>query len=191
MSYNRKQADVAAAREERLAGSIRVAAVVKVLKFNPAQMTVDVQPLNKRQIDGQYASASPLMGVPVASICCGKYTIRPWYERGDVGTVIFCDADIDTALATGEEAEPNTQRSHAPEDGVFIGGLATGNTVPSGLPDNALILAAGSTYIAVTDGGVAVGGNLTVNGTLTAGGVALNGHTHTAPEGGGTTSGPH
>ena len=56
MSYSRKQSDVKAARSEKDRAAVRVSAVVRVLDFYPDSMTVDVQPLVKEKIDGQYAS---------------------------------------------------------------------------------------------------------------------------------------
>ncbi|MFR7743204.1 MAG: Gp138 family membrane-puncturing spike protein [Acutalibacteraceae bacterium] len=123
MSYGSKQSDLRAAESEKNRAGVRVSMPVKVLAFYPDKMTVDVQPLVKESIDGQYASAAPLMGLRVACLCAGEFTIRPWYKRGDVGWVIVSDFDADAVLQTGAEAEPNTARNHAPEDGLFVGGV--------------------------------------------------------------------
>ena len=197
MSYDSGRSDIAAARDEHVRNSVRVSMPVKVLAFDSAAMTVDVQPLVKGAIDGEYHSQPPVMAVPIACLCAGEMVIRPWYKRGDTGLLIIGDSDMDMALASGDEAEPNTKRSHAPEDGVFLGGLYTAANLPSGLPDNALVLAAGGTYLAVSSGGIKIQGNLTVTGSITSGGettaqgVALSSHTHGGVEtGGGSTSGP-
>lgn len=185
MSYSSKRSDVDAAKAEKTASSVRVSQMVRVLKFDSAALTVDVHPINKESIDGSYASAAPIMAVPAACLCSGDYVIRPWYKRGDVGLLIVGDSDIDAALQSdGKDVEPNTSRSHSPEDGIFIGGIALAGKAPAGLPDNALVLAAGGTYLAISPSGVTISGQLTVNG------VDMGAHTHTAPEGGGTTSGP-
>ena len=185
MSFNSKRSDVEAAKAEKAASGIHVSQLVRVLKFDSAALTVDVQPINKESIDGSYASAAAIMAVPVACLCCGDFVIRPWYKRGDVGLLIYGDNDIDAALQSdGKDVEPNTSRSHSPEDGVFVGGLALKGKTPSGLPDNALVLAAGSVYLAISPAGVTISGQLTVNG------IDMGAHTHTAPGGGGSTSGP-
>ena len=114
MSYGSRQSDLRAAESEKNRAGVRVSMPVKVLAFYPDKMTVDVQPLVKESIDGQYASAAPLMGLRVACLCAGEFTIRPWYKRGDVGWVIVSDFDADAVLQTGAEAEPNTARNHAP-----------------------------------------------------------------------------
>lgn len=108
MSYGSRQSDLRAAESEKNRAGVRVSMPVKVLAFYPDKMTVDVQPLVKESIDGQYASAAPLMGLRAACLCAGEFTIRPWYKRGDVGWVIVSDFDADAVLQTGAEAEPNT-----------------------------------------------------------------------------------
>ena len=189
MSYGSKQSDLRAAESEKNRAGVRVSMPVKVLAFYPDKMTVDVQPLVKESIDGQYASAAPLMGLRVACLCAGEFTIRPWYKRGDVGWVIVSDFDADAVLQTGAEAEPNTARNHAPEDGLFVGGVGPDGKAPTGLPGNAVVVAAGGTYIAVSADGVKINGNVTVTGTLSAGGIEMTTHTHPG-DSGGTTGGP-
>lgn len=189
MSYSTKQSDLRAAQSEKDRAAVRVSMPVKVLAFDAAAMTVDVQPLNKELIDGQYASAAPLVGLRVACLCAGDYVIRPWYKRGDIGLVIVGDTDADAAFQTGAEAEPNTSRNHAPEDGIFIGGVCPAGKAPAGLPDNALVLSAGGTYIAINSEGVTINGDVTVTGKLAASGIEMTTHIHTG-DSGGNTSGP-
>ena len=189
MSYGSRQSDLRAAESEKNRAGVRVSMPVKVLAFYPDKMTVDVQPLVKESIDGQYASAAPLMGLRAACLCAGEFTIRPWYKRGDVGWVIVSDFDADAVLQTGAEAEPNTARNHAPEDGLFVGGVCPDGKAPTGLPGNAVVVAAGGTYIAVSADGVKINGNVTVTGTLSAGGIEMTTHTHQG-DSGGTTGGP-
>ena len=169
MSYGSRQSDLRAAESEKNRAGVRVSMPVKVLAFYPDKMTVDVQPLVKESIDGQYASAAPLMG------------LRGW--------VIVSDFDADAVLQTGAEAEPNTARNHAPEDGLFVGGVCPDGKAPTGLPGNAVVVAAGGTYIAVSADGVKINGNVTVTGTLSAGGIEMTTHTHQG-DSGGTTGGP-
>lgn len=176
VSFKSKQSDLRAAQSEKDRASVRVSSAVRVLAFYPDSMTVDVQPLVKEHIDGQYASAAPLMGLRVACLCAGDYVIRPWYKRDDIGWVIVADYDSDVALQTGKEAEPNTARNHAPEDSLFIGGVCPAGKAPQGLPADALVLAAGGVCLAVSGEGIAIQGNVTITGDLTVGGgtVRLN-----------------
>ena len=90
--------DNKSAREEKLAGNLRVAELVKVVRFDAQTMTIDAQPLVQTNIDGVMANQPQLTGVPVAALSMGDFTIRPWYQKGDVGLIVICDKDIDTAL---------------------------------------------------------------------------------------------
>ena len=171
--------DNKSAREERLAANLRVAELVKVVRFDAQTMTIDAQPLVQTNIDGVMANQPQLTGVPVAALSMGDFTIRPWYQKGDVGLIVICDKDIDTAL-DGEIAEPATDRNHDITDAIFVGGIAKGGKAPS----NALVLAAGGTYIAVKPDGIEI------NGTLKLNGVDMGNHTHVAPAEGGETGGP-
>lgn len=190
MSYESRQSDLKEAQSQKDRAAVRVAMLVKVLAFDAAAMTVDVQPLVKEKIDGQYVSAAPLMGLRVACLCAGDYMIRPWYKRGDVGLVVIGDSDADAALQNGgNEAEPNTNRNHAPEDGFFIGGVCPAGKAPAGLPGEALVLSAGCCAIAISSSGVTITGDVTVSGHLSVAGIDMAAHIH-KESGGAKTSGP-
>ena len=90
-----------------------------------------------------------------------------------------------------DRGEPNTERNHSSSDAVFMGGIATGGGGVSGLPDGfAIGTDDGGIYLAVTDSGIVIlgdveiTGNLTVTGDITAtgdvvaGGISLKNHTH-------------
>ena len=176
--WTSKRSDLRAAQSEKDREAVRVSMPVQVLAFYPDTMTVDVQPLVKEAIDGSYASAAPILGLHIACLCAGDYVIRPWYKRGDVGWVIVADFDSDAALQTGRAAEPNTRRNHAPEDSLFLGGVCPAGKVPQGLPGDALVLAAGSVYLAVSKTGITIHGDVTISGTLEASGIEMTTHTH-------------
>ena len=153
--------------DKRLAESICVAATVKVVAFDPAKMTVDVQPLSKHLQNGKYESQPPILGVPVACTRCGGFITRPWIKVGDTGVVVYLDHDMDSTVTGGKEAKPLTERNHATTDAIFIGAIVAGSYSSSGLPADSLVLATenGSVYVAVSAAGVAIKGNLTVTGT--------------------------
>ena len=76
MSYGSRQSDLHAAESEKNRAGVRVSMPVKVLAFYPDKMTVDVQPLVKESIDGQYASAAPLMGLRAACVRASSRSAR-------------------------------------------------------------------------------------------------------------------
>ena len=126
--------------DSKLRESICVAATVKVLAFDPAKMTVNVQPLSKHLEHGNYESQPPILRVPVMCMKTGGFIVRPWINAGDVGLVVYLDHV--------------TERNHSTSDAVFIGGIVSGNYSASNLPANALVLASegGGSFIEITDG---------------------------------------
>ena len=140
--------------DSKLRESICVAATVKVLAFDPAKMTVNVQPLSKHLEHGNYESQPPILRVPVMCMKTGGFIVRPWINAGDVGLVVYLDHDLDSTVTGGREAEPLTERNHSTSDAVFIGGIVSGNYSASNLPANALVLASegGGSFIEITDG---------------------------------------
>lgn len=188
--------------DRKLAESICVAATVQVTAFDPAKMTVNVQPLSKHLENGRYESQPPILAVPVACTRCGGFIFRPWYNAGDIGVVVYLDHDMDSTVSGGKEAVPLTERNHATSDAIFIGGIVSGSYTANGLPANSLVLAAedGSVYVAVKKSGVEIlgnvqiKGNVQVDGKVTATGDVLaessvSGahHTHTGDSGGSTS----
>ncbi len=173
-----------------LQSDVHVGALCRVESFDPDRLTVDLQPLSRALSGGVYRTPPPLLRVPVALIRGSGLVIRPCYSAGDVGVVIFMDHDIDRIAEAGQESQPNTERNHSQEDAIFIGAFAPASKPVQGFPKDAMVLGAeGGAYIAISKSGITVNGSLTVTGDVTAGGVSLSGHTHTAPDG--ETSGPH
>ena len=155
--------------DRRLAESICVAAVVSVTAFDPAKMTVDVQPLSKHLQNGKYESQPPILSIPVACTRSGGFIIRPWIKAGDTGVVVYLDHDMDSTVSGGKEAEPLTERNHATTDAIFVGGIVSGSYMVQGFPGESLVLSTddGSVYAAVTKSGVKITGDVEVTGTIT------------------------
>lgn len=136
----------------KLAGSICVAAVVQVLSFDPAKMTVNVQPLSKQLENGKYESQPPILQVPVAVTHSGGFIFRPWFKAGDTGVVVYLDHDMDATVTGAKEAVPLTERNHATTDAIFVGALVAGDYKVKGLPEESIALAKddGEIYVAIT-----------------------------------------
>ena len=113
--------------DDKLRESICVAATVQVISFDPAKMTVNVQPLSKHLENGKYESQPPVLKVPVALTHCGGFIFRPWIKEGDIGTVVYLDHDMDATVTGGKEAQPLTERNHATTDAIFVGALVAGS----------------------------------------------------------------
>lgn len=77
------------------AANVRVGALCRVEKFDPAAMRVDVQPLSKALDAGVYRTQPQILSVPVALVRGGGFVLRPCYKAGDVGVLLYIDHDID------------------------------------------------------------------------------------------------
>ncbi|MDR2686516.1 MAG: hypothetical protein LBB75_02090 [Oscillospiraceae bacterium] len=155
MTPNKKHV-ISKAREKQQALDLNVAAVVEVKSFDKDKMTVDVQPLSKRLVQGKYQSCPPVQAVPIAVTRCADWVVRPWYKKGDVGLLVYIDHDIDKVADDGKESEPNTERNHSASDAVFVGGIVLGQKniaqlAQNDCPDEALALGSvdGKQWIAI------------------------------------------
>ena len=110
-------------QQKKAAEAINVAQIVKVTAYDGAKQTVDVQPISKRLEQGTYQSQPPILGVPIVCDRGGGFAKKVAYKAGDIGLVVFCDHDIDNAVSSGTEGEPNTERNHSATDAIFIGGI--------------------------------------------------------------------
>lgn len=172
---NRKQAYEDAKKQADAAG-LCVADVVKVLAFDEAALTVDVQPITRYPDEDTFQTKPPVLAVPVATIYGGGFVIRPVYKAGDIGVVVYLDRDSDAVIAGGAEADPNTERLHSGDDAVFVGGIRTGGSSISGHPAGSLSLgtADGGVYLSVSPSGIDIKGNVTITGDLTVTGGVVN-----------------
>lgn len=146
-SYNYEQT-----HDRKLANSICVAAIARVIAFDPEKMTVNVQPMSKSLQNGKYESQPPILKVPIVCMRCGGFILRPWIKVGDTGLVVYLDHDMDSTVTSGKEAKPLTERNHATSDAVFVGAIVSGSYSVKGLPDESHVMAKddGSIFVAVT-----------------------------------------
>lgn len=217
MGKQSKQAAYEQAKDRAVKAGICVADIVKVVKYDEDKMIVDVQPLTKYPDEEKFEKKPQVLSVPVALVYGGGFVIRPVYQPGDLGFVVYLDRDSDATIAKGSEADPNTERLHSGDDAIFFGGVRIGNKQITGLPTKKLCVATddGSIYIAVGKekinvkgdvkiegnvdiiGDVRVSGKVDVTQTITAqvdvigGGVSLKNHIHSGVASGtGNTGSP-
>ena len=164
------------AKKQADAAGLCVADVVKVLAFDEAALTVDVQPITRYPDEDTFQTKPPVLAVPVATIYGGGFVIRPVYKAGDIGVVVYLDRDSDAVIAGGAEADPNTERLHSGDDAVFVGGIRTGGSSISGLPAGSLSLGTsdGGVYLSISPSGIDIKGNVTITGDLTVTGGVVN-----------------
>lgn len=168
MSKQSRQAAYEAAKDQALKSGICVADIVKVIKYDENKLIVDVQPLTKYPDEEKFRLKPQILSVPVSMVYGGGYVIRPVYQAGDIGIVLYLDRDSDAVIAKGAQADPNTERLHSGDDAVFIGGVRIGSKQITGLPSQKLCLATddGSIYIAIGKDKINIKGNVEVEGKV-------------------------
>ena len=77
------------AQAQSMASSICVADIVKVVAFDEANMTVDVQPITRYPDEDSFQTKPQVLAVPVAMIYGGGWAFRPVYQAGDIGVVLY------------------------------------------------------------------------------------------------------
>ena len=203
MAHQGKQRAFEDAKDRAGKAAICVADIVKVISFDEAKMTVDVQPIVRYPDEDTFQTKPQVLSVPVALVYGGGFVFRPVYKKGDLGVVLYLDRDSDAALSGGAESDPNTERLHSGDDAVFIGGIRAGANQITGLPSGTLCAgtADGSVYASISKTGIDIKGNITIQGDVSitggatatkdvvASGISLKSHTHTG-DSGGSTSGP-
>lgn len=178
MNGHSKQYAYQQAQQAAASAALHVSALVKVISFNPAAMTVNVQPLAP--------NSTQVLGVPIAGTRGGGFLIRPWYKPGDLGIVVYLDHDIDEALSKGTACAANTERGHSDNDAVFVGGVVAGGWDCPKLPEGvSLSTEDGAISLTVTAAGVVITGDVTVTGDVIADGISLKKHLHSGVTSGG------
>jgi len=169
------------AHDKTLMEKISVCEMARVISSTGSM--VNLQPLCHQLVDGQYVIQPPLLNVPIAGIQGGGFTFKPDYKTGDIGIVIYCDHDKDNFLMTGRDGRPNTLRVHDKSDAFFLGGITTGN-LPSGL-----YFGNSGNFIQITDAGLKISGDVTIDGNVVINNIVFRSHTHSGVTAGGSSTG--
>lgn len=141
-------------------------AMAKVLSFDSGTMTATVQPISKRMVNGNYESQPPILKVPVAHNSGGGFCMTAKYNVGDVVSISYMDHSIDSALASGEECDPNMESNHSASDAVITGGIAAGSGPPNDLPEGSYGFGQAGLYIVILDGKINIKGDVIIEGSV-------------------------
>lgn len=175
--------------------TLNVCMPCKVVSYNANDNTVELQPsIQKILANNEAQDRVVLTDVPVIAFGGNGLTIRFPLAKGDTGIVIFCDRDItlykqildnNKPLST----QPQTLRKHDLADGIFI--PSTFSKISTDKTNDIVIQNdSGSVQFAISTTGIAIKGNITVDGEITATdvktatNVSLKNHIH-----GGVTTG--
>ena len=140
---------------------LHVAALVQVIASYPKERAVDVKPLVKSLREGSYISQPPILRVPVMQLGSAAFPVRPVYEAGDCGLVVYLDQYSDNVLLSGAETEPQTENYHSAAYPVFCGLVQAD--------------AGAETYLEVSREGVTVHGKVNIKGELIVNGASIGG----------------
>lgn len=152
-----------------------------------ASATVDVQPMvNQQDVLGNQVPHGTVYGLPCFRYQGGGAACIIDPVKGDIGHAIICDRDISGVKASGVVSPPGSFRQHSWSDGIYYGGVL--NSAPT------VFVQITPSGVNITAPTVAITGNLTVTGSITAGeggsdSVTLQHHQHgTGSAAAGTTA---
>lgn len=139
------QADVLGALRESVFRDLHVAFVARVVSYDSATQTAEVQPLVSEffeEEDGTITQvdAKPISGVPVAFFGAGGFRMTWPIQDGDTGLCLVLDRSADAWLAQGGKQRPADLRRHNVTDSVFFPGLHPNNAAWTGASATAVTL---------------------------------------------------
>ena len=173
------------------ANNLRVAIPGIIDSFDAATQTVTVQPTIREKIqkeDGsqEWVNLPLLVDVPIIIPRAGNFVLTMPITIGDECLVMFSDLCIDAWFSNGGIQNQIEKRRHDLSDGfAILGCYSQPNVIPNYSTTSAQLRnEAGTAYIELKDAQI----------NLVAASVKINNkefstHTHSAPSGGGTTSG--
>lgn len=117
---------------------LNIMKLVKVIAVHPgdgmppAGGTVDVQ-LLVSQVDGNgYAvNHGTVYGLPYYRMQAGAWAVVLDPAVGDYGYIVCADRDSSSVIANPGQAKPGSFRRYDVADGVYVGGIASMNSVPA------------------------------------------------------------
>lgn len=158
---------------------------------------VDVEPLvYSVNGDGDTIPTSNIYSLPYVRLQSGNNGIIIDPQVGDIGLAVYCQRDITGVKSAKQKTIPFSKRKFNKADGVFIGGLANINQMPTRLiqftDDGIVITGENKVTInaeTVINGNTSINGDLSVTGNSTAsdhisGGISGKLHIHGGVTGG-------
>lgn len=183
--------------------SVRTLTLVKVMGVTTSGEAVpagyvDVQPL-VNQVDGanQAVPHGTIYHCPYFRVTGGTNAVILDPQVGDIGIAGFADRDISAVLATQDAANPGSARMFDMADGIYFGGWGGQNPTQyiQFNADGVSILDAHGHSIIMSSTGIALNGDITVTGKITAsdeiksGTHTLTAHVHSGVQSGGSNTG--
>lgn len=114
---------------QQMLNSVQTVALVKVVRVSsPGGLApvgqVDVKPLvNQMTGNRQSVPHEEIFAIPYFRLQGGKNAVIIDPEEGDIGICVFCSRDSSSVVATGNFANPNSNRRFDWADGLYVGGF--------------------------------------------------------------------
>lgn len=177
---------------EKWGTDLRVSIPGIVQSFDPVEQTVTVQPaIKERVVDGvgniSMVNLPLLLDVPISFPRAGGFVLTMPVKPGDECLVVFADMCIDAWWSQGGVQVQAEKRRHDLSDGfAILGTWSQSKRVANYSTTSAQLRSeTGTSLIDIKPNEIDI-----VSNTVKINGVNFNSHTHVAPGGGGTTSGP-
>jgi len=182
--------------KERAVMDVRVSMPARIVSFDPATKTAQVEIMLK-MVDEDDAPVDypPLTDCPCVFTRGGGFHVVHPYKAGDNGLVLFSDRCLDGWFESGQAAVPMDYRIHSMSDAYFIGG-ADNMTDVSPIVSGAMFIGKDDNSAGMTikaSGDIDLNGvNISPSGIITLpDGTILNSHVHgNVQSGNSTTGGP-
>ena len=176
---------------ENIKNTLRVSIPGIIASFDSVTQTATVQvaireQVSDNQLNPEWLDIPLLLDVPIVLPRAGNFAITMPVQQGDECLIIFADMCIDAWFSSGGVQNQLEKRRHDLSDAFAVMGCwSQPNKLPYYSTNTVQIRnESGSSYIELTDSGInLVAPVLRINGHV------YNNHTHSAPSGGGTTSG--
>jgi hypothetical protein len=178
---------------ENFSNSLRVTIPGIIQDFDAATQTATVQPairekiINPVDLTLSWVELPLLLDVPIVLPRAGGFVLTMPIQPGDECLVVFADMCIDAWFSSGDVQNQMERRRHDLSDAFAIVGAWSQPRRLNGYSTTAAQLRTddGSAYISLSPGEIDL-----VADTVKINGITFGTHTHVAPSGGGTTSGP-
>ncbi|MGO4496428.1 Gp138 family membrane-puncturing spike protein [Paenibacillus sp. 2RAB27] len=177
---------------DNFAMNLRVGIPAIVQSFDPETQTVNVQPALREKVmdeklEPRWEELPLLLDVPVVIPRAGGFALTLPIQPGDECLIMFTDMCIDAWFSNGDIQNQIEKRRHDLSDAFAILGIWSQPRKLSNYSTTSAQLRSddGSTYINMANGEIDL-----VASTVKINGINFATHKHTAPSGGGTTTGP-
>lgn len=141
--------------------------VGKVVKYDAARRTADVQPFRRRRAQGSglVFDEPPVVDAPVGTWRLGGMVLAGELEPGDEVLIVTCEREIRPWWLLGKVHDPQSRRMHAAEDSVILPWISNLKRTITAQPSGTLYLGREDSTAGITITRGPLPGTTTIEGT--------------------------